>query len=117
MSIKELLGKVIKSIEKDDDEVKFICDDGTKYLMYHYQDCCEDVYLEDVCGDIDDLIGSPITMAEEISNDDEKPLKSDDYSYTWTYYKLATNKGYVTLRWYGTSNGHYSEKVTFKQII
>lgn len=121
VKISELLGKTITSIqgmEKDNDEIYFICSDGTKYKMFHDQDCCEEVYIEDVCGNVEDLLNTPITLAEDVSNlCDKEALDVDDKSYTWTWYKLATTKGYVSIRWYGTSNGYYSESVYFVKVI
>ena len=116
----ELKGKTLKEIrglEKYGDEVRFITEDNEVYLMYHDQYCCESVYIEDVCGDVNDLIGSEILMAEEVSDYDAGRLDEYDESYTWTFYKLATIKGYVTIRWYGTSNGYYSEEVDFGKVI
>lgn len=107
--VEDLIGKVITEIDKNDDEMTFHTSDREIYKMYHYQDCCEHVYIEDIIGDLSDLIGSPITMAEEISEEDEEAYESG----TWTFYKFATNKGYVTIRWYGSSNGYYSESVDF----
>lgn len=121
VGIEELLGKTImyiRGMEKDSEEIHFICTDGSEYMMYHEQDCCESVTLEDVCGDVACLLGTPITKAEETSNS-EDPVENGLYkpdSYTWTYYHLGTVKGYVDLRWYGESNGYYSESVDFRRI-
>lgn len=114
--ISELLGKVISKIDKLNDEIVFTLEDGTQYKMYHSQDCCEYVRIEDITGDVDDLIGYPITLAEESTNSTEPPAGGSDESYLWTYYRLATVKGYVTIRWFGSSNGYYSESVDFVKL-
>lgn len=115
----ELLGKTLKSIiNKDNDELIFELEDGDKYKLYHSQDCCESVSIEDIIGDLDDLIGSPILLAEEVSSNENPPDIKKEYqdSFTWTFYKLSTNKGSVTIRWYGESNGYYSESVDFDSV-
>ena len=86
--------------------------DGRSYRMLHHQDCCERVDLEDVCGDVEDLIGSPIVTAEERSMRGPSQYESS----TWTFYELATNRGSMTLRWLGVSNGYYGEGVSFEEL-
>lgn len=114
----ELVGKTIDLILVHDDTITFKCDDGSRYRMFHDQDCCESVSIEEIIGDFDDLIGSPITVAEERESNespDDRERYNDD-SETWTFYELATIKGSVTIRWYGTSNGYYSESVDFIKL-
>lgn len=118
LGIEELLGKTLTQIVKDEDEILFIVSDNEQYKMYHSQDCCENVLIDDIDGDLNDLIGVPILQAEEITSDVNPEGVSMDYqdSFTWTFYKLATIKGYVTIRWYGESNGYYSEGVDFVKL-
>ena len=114
-----LQGKTIVSIdglEKGSDSVTFRTSDGSRYEMYHQQDCCEVVQIEDIIftGCIDDLIGVPVLVAEESSADAE----TDEWSSgTWTFYKIATAKGWVDIRWLGESNDYYSESVDFVKVI
>jgi len=114
-----LVGMVLTTINvtrDGDDVIDFVCDDGVTFRMFHEQACCECVNIEDICGDIDDLLGSPILVAEELSNSDGVRPESADDSWTWTFYHIRTMKGTVTIRWFGTSNGSYSESVAFVKI-
>lgn len=120
MNIDELVGKIITDIRKspDDDELLFTTTENKLYKMNHYQNCCECVYLNDIIGDLDDLIGTPILLAEERTSDEPTEEVNLDmyYSFTWTFYTFRTIKGTVTLRWLGTSNGYYSESVDFEGV-
>lgn len=118
----ELVGKTLVEARREgDDAIVFVTTDGETYRMFHEQDCCESVFIESITGDLADLVGSPILRAEEATNSDDPPRIDPSFpeclddSYTWTFYKLATAKGYVDIRWYGSSNGYYSESVTFKR--
>jgi len=116
--VKVLLGKTITHIYNNEAEIIFTTIEGDKYKMYHYQDCCETVTIEDIIGDLSDLLNSPITMAEEVisSKNPDDIIKNLQDSFTWTFYKFATVNGYVTIRWYGESNGFYSETVDFCKL-
>jgi hypothetical protein len=113
--IKGLVFKEIKGLEEGSDQVDFVSTCGRKLHLYHPQDCCEDVRIVDVVGDVSNLLNTPILLAEEVSDaDGDIPIRSE--SYTWTFYKLATIKGYVDIRWLGESNGCYSERVEFDEF-
>lgn len=105
--IKDLIGKVAISVSNESNqELVFELENGQTATFFHEQQCCESVEIEEVIGDLDDLVGSEILQAEYV-------MKSDT-SETWTFYKFATIKGSVTVRWYGESNGYYSETVHLK---
>jgi len=120
--IKDLIGKTLQSVEvdKDGEEIIFTTTDGRKFRMFHMQDCCESVTVDDICGELKDIIGAEIVKAEEVTNENENPSgvpqKEYQESFTWTFYKIYTAKGNVTIRWYGESNGYYSESVEFVEI-
>jgi len=115
----DLKGKILIEIEnRDNEELVFTTDENERYRLQHYQDCCESVRIEDVCGNFDDLLNTPILLAEEIVhgvrvNPEGVESPKWDESFTWTFYKLSTIRGSVTIRWYGGSNGCYSESVDF----
>lgn len=117
MGIETLLGKTLYSVERvGDEKIVFIDTNGDVYNMEHYQDCCETVEIEDIVGDLEDLVGAPILRAEEVESRDSFKPDMEYESYTWTFYKLATIKGYVDIRWVGNSNGCYSESVDFYKV-
>ena len=74
------------------------------------------IIVEEITGDLSDLLNHPLLMAEMVTNKKEEESETSEESYTWTFYKLSTIKGSVTIRWYGRSNGYYSETVNFYKI-
>jgi len=137
-TFESLLGKVFTNVEVDMDhsEITFIVSPTEVYKMCHVVDCCETVFIKDITGDITDLIGAPILLAEEATSNDMESLKTkfgdslvlhvlkgtmdlanNAGSFTWTFYKMATIKGYVDIQWYGESNGYYSESADVCRII
>jgi hypothetical protein len=120
MNVSDLIGKTFVSIQGasvGSDTITLTADDGKQYRFFHEEDCCESVKVEDITGDPGDLLRSPLLMAEEVSNaeGDPRPHEYAD-SWTWTFYKLATVKGYVTIRWLGESNGYYGESVSLVEV-
>lgn len=113
----DLLGKTIWNISINHDaagdprEVRFCFDDLTTLCLFDAEygtgnDC--EVRLIDVEGKLSDLFGRPLTRAESVSQSGS----SDPLWNTWTFYRFATDKAFVTMRWGGRSNGYYSEEVS-----
>jgi len=109
-----MLGRTMTSVIASGDVMLFIEQNGSEHRFYHEQDCCESVEIEDIEGDLNDLVGDTIILAEQV--DSKPPARELNYTpdyETWTFYKFATAKGHVTVRWYGSSNGYYSESVDY----
>jgi hypothetical protein len=118
----ELKGKTLvnieieKNIDEDDAELVMKTSLGETYRLNHYAAGNERVFIEDICGDLSDLIGEPLLEAKEVTSfenpEDAKPgTIVNQYSFMWTFYKIGTCKGFVTIRWYGMDNGNYSLQV------
>lgn len=102
-----LLGKTLFECYELDGGIIFKTSEEETYKMYHNQSCCESVDLQDITGDLMDLIGAPILHAEESTEDKD--------GGTWTFYKFATVNGWVDIRWFGEDN-YYSVSVDFEKI-
>lgn len=119
----DLEGKTITKIEGLETgsyDVTFYCSDGSVYKMYPDDDTFLygndiDIVIEEISGDVDCLIGNEIKRAE-VRRSEKRGNKTgymDSDPEVWTFYTLATVKGYVDIRWYGTHNGYYSAEVSF----
>ena len=110
----ELVGKTLVDAYATDSKMTLVTDDPVSVVFYHEQDCCEHVYIESIVGDLADLVGHPLIMAEIVYNQQEE-FSNGEFE-EWTFYKFATIKGYVDVRWCGSSNGYYSMAVSCKVI-
>lgn len=110
--MEQLIGKIPIAIERSHDEIKFTMLDDTFFVLRHEQDCCEDVVLEDIDGDINDLLDEPITISSERYEEDETASESA----TWSFYHIGNRKMTLVIRFYGSSNGYYSETAELYQV-
>lgn len=104
-----LKGKIFNKIIVDDNQIFFYCDDNIVYKLYDANNSGSE--LESIVGDLEDLINNPILSAEEIKNEDSK-----FNCMIWTFYKLATIKGYVDIRWQGSNDGLYADEVSLIKV-
>lgn len=109
----------INGMREGSEEVTITTREGGKLTLRYEQDCCASCSICQVDGDPLDLLGLPLAMCEEDGNVPEHDMSTEkgddsygDESFTWTFVKFASTAGYVTLRWYGSSNGYYSEQPT-----
>jgi len=117
-AMSDCVGRTVRAVEgmhRGSEETRVYFEDGSRLTLWHKQDCCESVKIEDVCGEPDILVGHVLSLCEAVSSEGE-PAPNRDWldSYTWTFYKLAGPGGSVTLRWLGESNGYYSESVAVR---
>lgn len=121
----QLIGKTAKTVsvlgETDEDEdgcngtqVVITIDDG-EYVFGHIPDCCAYASVMQVDGELDDLVGEPFAMAEIVEH--KRNEGHGDEGETWSFLKLATIKGSVTVHWKGVSNGYYSESIGFGKKV
>lgn len=112
MKFEDIVGMMFTNIvNRADEEIIFYEISGRVFSMAPCEDTSINdvrVSVEDICGDLEDLCHTPILVAREDANSDD--------SCTWTFYNLSTVRGSVTIRWYGESNGFYSEAVGFREV-
>lgn len=118
MEINELIGEILTHIDVDEDnnEIMLTTESGRIIKIFHYQDCCESVRIEDTEGNWHTLIGKVITDAsEEVFPEGDPPPEYSD-SWTRTVLTFKVDNSTVISRWIGESNGYYSESVNIEDI-
>ncbi|ATN92888.1 hypothetical protein QGX11_gp125 [Pseudomonas phage PPSC2] len=109
----DFYGKTIAGVdglERGSDSVVITFEDGCSLHMWHSQDCCESVSIEDIDSSAGSLDGAVFHDLEVYT----KEGNSDWGAETYTFYTLKTDRGYVWIRWFGESNGYYSTGVSTK---
>jgi hypothetical protein len=121
MNFKELVGKVIVSVEGlevGSERIVYHFEDGTACEVVHMHDCCESVAVYRI-DPSETIIGLPILEAIEEFDNTNPPENAD--SWTWTNQLIRTSAGQMTVVWLGESNGYYGEtpycRITHGKIV
>lgn len=110
LNISDLIGKTMVYADISEDELILIDENNIKYRLGHVQDCCEDVHIAEIHGDLKYLRNTQIIHAELIEENEYIDENGELSGYS--FYKFRTEKGYLTIRWNGASNGYYSISVS-----
>ena len=110
----ELTNRTIKRAQLSDDKTTFIItlSDDTVYSVQHAQEDSEIVYFRDISyGYENTLCGARLDSVSLQICPIDIPHRG-----TWSCLYLCTNKGQVTVHWYGTSDGTNSESVDLYRL-
>ena len=118
IEIGSLVGETLTYIDTDDknEEIMLTTASGRRIKIFHSQDCCETVRIEDTEGNWHDLIGKVIIEASaDVQPEGDPPPEYPD-SWTRTALTFKVDGATVISRWIGESNGYYSEDVDLEDI-
>ena len=122
-AVSDIVGKrvlAVNGLRKGSEAVDFLLSDGSVFEMAYHPDCYASCYILELDCAPEDFVDQVVLSAEVVSNSGaESPPPPGEYapdSYTWTFVKFSTSKGHFTVRWYGESNGYYSETPSFTRL-
>lgn len=102
------LSAVHKGDTIDGNDAVYLTTDRGVFRLHHVQDCCECVVVESLTGWSGN--GGVVRVAEERTDGGENDERGE--SWLATFYTIRTDGDDIDLRWFGESNGYYSESVT-----
>jgi hypothetical protein len=109
-------GKIINDInyDKEKEVIVFTMDDGSKYKMLHYQDCCESVSIDwEKSASLDKLKGQKVIS---LTTNFEEHANNEYNSTTTTTYSFIMTDGRYQIVWEGSSNGYYGETPVLEKV-
>ena len=113
-----LVGEVLDAvdIDREENQILLTTRSGRRFVVYHEQDCCEQVQIVGQDGSFDKLIGKPLIEARDFAVDTGES-EGDYDSQTTTTLVFRVDDQTVISRWIGDSNGYYSESVDIAELI
>lgn len=119
--LSDLIGNVFDTVTLNGGAVEFYNNNKLMFCLHHEQSCCEIVELIDGFDELHLLQNGPIMQSyATYSHDGELKYTENGNSYdnlTWSFYTFSTFYHSVTLRFYGQSNGCYSETVDLYRCL
>lgn len=109
--ITDAIGRKIVSVYVNSEMINLNFADGGYIQLYHEQDCCESVWLEnhkEVGEELKRMVGQTIRVFKERTT---HSVGGYSDSVTCTFYTIRTDMESCDFMFRGESNGYYSERV------